>query len=223
MKQRFDVPTVLITRHDKTKANTANEATSILKGTKLDYPLTDEGIRQAEKDAKKLGKYDIAAISTSTMKRSKQSAEPLEKESGVKAVAKEGLDPWDIGFLTGWTRENGKDLIEYFIKSPERDVREGESYQSFWNDFTSALAKEMKAAEEESVEGDYRPRVVVTHSCGLLAAEALLSGSKPRPHVGAMPPPGSISALQKSKDGWALDFDFDGTGEPEMESVGAEE
>lgn len=217
-KKRLEYPTVIILRHDRTKWNTGNEATSRLKGTEYDLPLTAEGLAKARQDALKLKGYDITSISTSAMIRSKQSAKSIADVSGVPAVSYSKFNPWDVGYLAGHTREEAKDRIVYYIEHPDRTVPEGESYSDFWDTFTSAIAKEMASAEKGD-DDEYKPRVVITHSCGLLALEAFLTGSKPRPHVGSMPPPGSISAIEKRNGKWHLEFDWLSSGAPSKASA----
>lgn len=171
---------------------------------KYDLPLTAEGQKRAGQVGKQMAKLDISHLTRSDRLRAKQSTEPIVKETGIKEVENKAFNPWDIGYLAGHKRVEAEDRIAYYINHPKRAVPEGEPYEDFWDRATNALASEMKAAEKTPG----RPRIVTTHSCVVMAADALINGEDPKPHVGKMPPPGSITAIEKRNGSWSIRHDF---------------
>ncbi len=200
-KKELEYPTILLPRHQKTKWNKGGDEDR-LKGTEFDLPLTSEGQKEAEKLATVLGRYNIKSINRSKMLRNEQSIRPLEETAKIKAAVVLALDPWDIGYLSGHKRTEAEDRIHYYIRHPDKVVPEGQSYNDFWEAFTNFLATEMKYADAEGL------RIDSTHSCDILAAEAFINGEEPRPHVGKMPPPGSITAIEKKHGKWSLRHDW---------------
>lgn len=202
-KKEVEVPTVLITRHQKTAWNTGTDEDR-LKGTRFNLPITAEGRKEAIELARKLKDYPIASIKRSKMLRNEQSITPLGKEVGIDPVVILALDPWDVGYLSGQKRVSAQSRIEYYILHPHKQVPDGEAYDTFWDEFTNFLASEMKAAEKNPD----KLRVLSSHSCTVLAAEAFINGTEPKPHVGKMPPPGSITAVEKKNGHWTIRHDF---------------
>lgn len=198
--KEIDAPTVLLIRHGKTAFN-KDGGQDRLKGTKYDLPLTAEGKDEARVDAKTLSDYPIASLRHSPLKRSAQTAEIISRATGVASTEEKGLHPWDVGYLSGQKRDAFRGLIEWFIKHPDRRIRDGESYRDFFDTFGGALSRELaRAASDPS-----KARVLVSHSCGLLAAEAIVNGSEPKPHTGKdMAVPGRIMRITKTNGKWRI-------------------
>lgn len=199
-KRPIDKPTVFLTRHGKTAFNKGGEEDR-LKGTKYDLPLTSEGQQEAAKDAGILSKYPIASIEHSPMKRAKQTAALIASATGVPSNSNVALDPWDVGFMSGMKRGSAHALVSHYIDHPKATPRDGEPYGDWFDVFGDALASKMKEAEKTPGKA----HVIVTHSCGLLAADAIIHGDDPQPHTdGSMPAPGRIVPLVKSGGKWRM-------------------
>ena len=194
-------PTVFLARHGKTSMNTG-DGNDRLKGTRIDLPLTSEGKKQAERDAEKLAQFDIASIKHSPLKRSSETARIVSDRVGIKSDSADGLHPWDVGFMSGQKRDAFEPLIRWFIEHPDQPVRDGESYRDFFDTFGRELARELAAANRQPEKA----RVLVSHSCGLLAAEAILKGDEPKPHVGDMPGTGRIMRISKANGKWKISW-----------------
>jgi len=204
LKTEFDKPTVLLVRHGKTAFNKGREEDR-LKGTRYDLPLEPEGKREVEKDAKMLAKYDLASLGHSGMKRAKQSAEIISKHTGVEPEAVKQMDPWDVGYLSGQRRSIADARIRYYINHAHKPIPEGEAYQEWYDRFSQALANRLKRAQQTPGKA----HVLVTHSCGILAAEAAIRGENPRPHTADMPEPGRVVILEKRNGRWYIDLSPD--------------
>lgn len=198
-KKQFSRPTVLVVRHGSTEFN-EGPGGGRLKGTKYDLSLDSKGRDEAQADADKLRKWDIASLETSPAKRARETAAVIGEASGHSPKPNDGLRPWDVGYLSGQKRSEAAGRVAYYINHPTRQVPEGESYGSWFDDFSGALEK--KLAQAKKTPGS--AHVIVTHSTGNRAAPAVVNGTRPEPHVGKMPSPGRITAIEKVGGRWQI-------------------
>ena len=137
----------------------------------------------------------------------------LEKKVGIESKAVEWLDPWDVGFLAGWTREAARNFIEYFIRNAFKSVRDGENYGGWFDDFTDGLVAELKAAEKSHSSPIYKAHVLVTHSCNAMATKAVINGNEPKFHSEQGEKPSGLIKLSKKAGKWRMaDVDLSGPG-----------
>lgn len=193
-------PTVLVVRHGATSFNQGTDAKSRLKGTTYDLPLTDKGHEEAKRAADTVSKYPVGSVRHSAMLRSSQTARHVEDATGVKSEQDDGLDPWDIGYMAGLTREDAKRRVEYYIRNPHKVVPEGQSYGSWYDKYDSTLAREMRQAESTPLKA----RVLVTHSCNAAATPAIIEGAEPQFHSEQLEAPGAITKLEKRGGKWRM-------------------
>ena len=206
-------PTVLLIRHGATKFNSDSDSESKLKGTRFDLPLTDEGHEEAERVAQWLKDVPVASIKHSDMLRSSQTAAHLEKAVGQKSEAVKWLDPWDVGYLSGHTREDAKRRLEYYIRNAFKTVPEGEAYQDWVDDYEQGLIRELKAAEKEHNSPTYKARVIVSHSCNAMATDSIIKGDNPKFYGEQGEKPGGVVKLSKKAGKWRMaDVDMSGPG-----------
>lgn len=193
-------PTVLVVRHGATAFNRGSDETSRLKGTKYDLPLTDKGHEEAKRSADRIAQFPVAALRHSDMLRSAETAEHIERATGVKSQKDDGLDPWDVGYMAGQTRADAKRRIEYYIRNPQKTVPEGESYGSWYGGYEDSLAREMREAESKPLKA----RVLVTHSCNAAATPSIVDGEEPKFHSEHLEAPGAITKLEKRGGKWRM-------------------
>jgi len=212
--QELRDPTVFVVRHGATRFNSDSDEESRLKGTKFDLPLTDEGHEEAEVAAQWISQFDIGDLKHSDMLRSTETTRHIEKATGAKSEKAEGLDPWDVGYLSGHTRADAQRHIEYYIRNASKAVPEGEPYQDFFDAYADALAAELKAAERDHNSPTFKPHVLVTHSCNVMATQAIIDGQDPKFHSEtAGEKPGQITKLSKKAGKWKMaDVDLSGPG-----------
>ncbi len=90
--------TLYLTRHGETAENAAG----LVQGRGLDPDLNAVGRAQAEALARHLAGVPLAAVATSTQKRSQQTAAPvLAEHPGAVLVVRDGLDEMDWGVHEG--------------------------------------------------------------------------------------------------------------------------
>ncbi len=90
--------TLYLTRHGETDANAAG----LVQGRGMDPDLNAVGHAQAEALARCLADVPLAAVYTSTQRRSQQTAEPtLAGHDGARLVVRAGLDEMDWGVHEG--------------------------------------------------------------------------------------------------------------------------
>ena len=173
----------LLQRHGDTEANEANVFRS-----RLDPPLNNEGIKQAEAAAKSIAKMKgmkIKKIASSPMLRALQTADIISEELGLKTVQDRGLISWNLGFLTGMDKDKYKDVLDLYIDNPKVPVPDGESL----DDLETRLEEFMD--EELRTEGT----IYVTHNSNCVTIENLIRGNKDgRPESGekSVEPGGTI-------------------------------
>lgn len=145
----------LILRHGETELNAGDCFRS-----RLDPPLDDNGIRQAEKAAKWIAKnHKIFKIVSSPQLRAVQTADIVAEEVGVCVEQDRGLMPWALGFLSGKDKEKFQPILDLFIDNPKTEIPDGESLDAFEERtsefFEEALRCEAKYAETGTPESNY--------------------------------------------------------------------
>ena len=94
---------IRLVRHGETDGN----ARGLMLGTKVDWPLNEKGIAQAE-NLKLDSGFDF--IFSSPLKRTLQTAEILSKTLGAKLIVHQGLIERDKGILEGKTQAEVAEL-----------------------------------------------------------------------------------------------------------------
>lgn len=89
----------LFLRHGQAK----NNIEKILAGRTTGYPLTDQGIKQAEKIADFLKPFNISTIYSSPIERAEQTTNIVAKKLGLGYSIDERLTEIDMGPLSGMT------------------------------------------------------------------------------------------------------------------------
>lgn len=202
-KELFPNPTVIVVRHGHTSFN-SGPGGGRLKGTKYDLPLDSHGKREAREDARTLAGYDIAVVEGSDMKRSQETMREISKALHVRPEIDRAFHPWDVGYLSGQRRDVACDRIGYYIRNSHKPVPQGESYDDWFGKFSREFEHELKEAEGLKKDGKYQAMVVVTHSTGFKALEAILAGEKPEAHCGKLVGTGRMATVEKVKGKWHL-------------------
>jgi probable phosphoglycerate mutase len=107
-------------------------------------PLSDLGVRQAEKTAKLLAKEGINAIYSSDLHRALQTAEPLAKLLNLEVNASEAFRERHVGVLEGLTFDESKarhpdDYYALVNRSVNHVISGGESYRHLLRRITLKL------------------------------------------------------------------------------------
>ncbi|MDZ7657890.1 histidine phosphatase family protein [Fodinibius sp.] len=88
---------IYLARHGETEYNRCNQ----IQGRGIDASLNDTGIRQAQAIARDLQDISIQQIFSSSLKRSRQTAETIAKQQRLDVLAYRDLDEMDFGILEG--------------------------------------------------------------------------------------------------------------------------
>jgi broad specificity phosphatase PhoE len=104
---------------------------------KIKSPLTEKGIKQIKKAAKELKKKKIDLIFSSDLLRTRQTAEIVSKEIGVKVKLDKRLRESNVGILNNkpideigrfWDKERNLSPLEYYKKRFKIAPDKGENY-----------------------------------------------------------------------------------------------
>jgi len=111
-------------RHGATASNLMNPPR--LQGRTVDHDLTDEGRRQAERTASYLSKLRLAAVYSSPLRRSVQTAEQIARHRGLTVRISDELMEVDVGLWEGkgWD-EIERDDAERYRRFSEDSGRHG--------------------------------------------------------------------------------------------------
>lgn len=121
----------LFLRHGQAK----NNVEQILAGRKTGYPLTDQGIKQAEKIADFLKPFNISAIYSSPIERAEQTTSIVAKKLGLDYSIDERLTEIDMGPLSGMTfndmfARHGNIFLKFYEGHPVIEENGIESFSS---------------------------------------------------------------------------------------------
>lgn len=125
---------------------------------KIKYNLTEKGIKQANESAKKLKKENIDLIFASPVLRSKQTAEIVSKELGVKVKYDERLREMYHGDLEG---EPYSILAEVFGDLLKKRLKGGES-------FIDVRKRVFEATEEYEKKYQSKNILIISHNSPLV-------------------------------------------------------
>lgn len=121
----------LFLRHGQAK----NNVERILAGRTTGYPLTDQGIKQAEKIADFLKPFNISAIYSSPIERAEQTASIVAKKLRLDYSIDERLTEIDMGPLSGMTfddmfAKHGNIFLKFYEGHPIIEKNGIESFAS---------------------------------------------------------------------------------------------
>ena len=119
---------IFIVRHGETDSNKARK----LMGKGVDEPLNIEGIKQAYEFAKKIHKDDFDVIFTSPLKRAKQTADIISKETNIPIIEKDEIVERDFGSMSGksWD-EMIAEIKSENINFKEKDFEQKYDYRPY--------------------------------------------------------------------------------------------
>ena len=189
----------ILIRHGDTDTNEANQFRS-----RLDPPLNDKGIEQAEKLAESIHDegLKVERIIVSPLLRSVQTGDILADYLGLEVEQDRGLISWSLGFLSGKDRDQYAEILDFFIDNPKSVPPDGECLDDLeertFEFFNKALKSEKLTA-------------YVSHNSNLVTVENLVKGNKDgRPESGevGVEPGGAIGIYVDSEGKYSTDVLF---------------
>lgn len=119
-------------------------------------PLSELGVKQAEKTAKTLAKEGINVIYSSDLHRAMQTAEPLAKLLDLPVHASDAFRERHVGVLEGLTFDESKrafpkDYYALVNRKVHHVITEGESYRQLLRRITTKLNQITRAHQGERI------------------------------------------------------------------------
>lgn len=179
MDDRKRVPLILVARHGTTEANKKK----LFRGA-TDYPLDDQGFRDANRLAYYFEPMNISYVFSSPRTRAMQTADVICQRLNCDVMKVDDMRAWDIGDFAGLekTPEN-IEALQIYIEQPDLCPPNGESL----NQFRSRLAPVIEEGIEVSSACE-EPILFVSHSSVIHEISAMITGD----HMAAKVKPGGV-------------------------------
>ncbi len=142
----------LFLRHGQAR----NNVERVLAGRAAGYPLTDLGIKQAEKIAEFLEPFKISAIYSSPVERADQTAAIVSKKLNLDYKIDERLTEIDMGYLSGMPygqmfKKFGNIFLKFYEGHPVIEENKIETFASIKNRVIDLVEYASKKHNEEDV------------------------------------------------------------------------
>jgi len=199
----------VLVRHGDTDVNDANQFRS-----RLDPPLNDEGISQAERLAEAMYKanLEVERVIAGPLLRTVQTADIIAEKFGLNVEQNRGLISWSLGFLCGQDKDEYSELLDYYIDHPKSVPPKGECLDDLEQRTFEFFNEELKKDELT---------VFVTHNSNCVTVESFISGTKAgRPESGeaTVGPGGAIGIFVDEKGQYSTEVMFGEEKEANFES-----
>lgn len=190
---------LLIIRHGHTSLNMPGRDER-LRGW-LDVPLDGEGLEEAAETAAQVsGAYAVDAIYCSDLRRARQTAEVLRKQTKAPVTATSDLRPWNLGVFCGQRVREILPFLNLLNQHLDLAAPSGESFYQFYGRYSHRL-KELLTLAEASPNSI----AVVTHVRNLLAASSVITGSdKDKVPVKGGPHTGAVVVVEQHQGRWNI-------------------
>lgn len=178
--------TILLVRHGQTPTTG-----KVLPGRAKGLHLADEGHRQAQVAADRIGELKVHAVYSSPLERAKETAAPISKALGLKTKVDRGLFECDFGDWTGKELSKLNKLPEWqTVQRAPSTFRfpNGESFTEMQTRMVSALDRLRLAHPGETI-------VCVSHADTIKAAVAHALGTHIDLFQRIVISPASVSAI----------------------------
>jgi broad specificity phosphatase PhoE len=190
---------LLIIRHGHTSLNLPGRDER-LRGW-LDIPLDGEGLEEAAETAEQVSRMHVVdAIYCSDLRRARQTAEVLRKQTKAPVTATSDLRPWNLGVFCGQRVREILPFLNLLNQHLDLAAPGGESFYQFYGRYAHRLNELLRLAEQSS-----NCIAVVTHVRNLLAASSIITGSdKGKVPVKGGPHTGAQVVVEKEQGRWKI-------------------
>lgn len=155
MAEAPDITVCYFLRHGRTVANQSG----LFRGNK-NFPLSDDGIKDAYRAKKLFSEIPLSGIFSSDKVRATKTAEIVNEDKKVPVTASAILSALDIGEFSGQPRDKtNTDALQYYLDRPEEKIPGGESLKDFRNRIEPAIWEIFGAADDSGL-----PAILVCHS-----------------------------------------------------------
>ena len=144
---------IILLRHGENRANLTKEFSY----KKIDYPLTEKGVLQAQQTAETLRTRGIGAIYTSPLKRAQQTAQIVGEAVGLTPIVDEAFREFNVGRLedsppSNETWDQYHRVIHAWVKGQaEVPFPGGENNHQLWERYASGLRKVIQAHLDQTL------------------------------------------------------------------------
>lgn len=181
-------------RHGETSLNVGNVFRA-----RMDPPLDENGLLQAERAAQFLERYDLERIVTSPMLRAWQTAVVTQAAfPHVPIVQDRSLMPWDLGFMAGKDKDLYADLLEFYIENPDKVPPDGESLSAFKWRIEQFFKWEFEHREELTC--------YICSTSNIVSLNNIINGNDDlKPEIGESVEPGGVVAVVETEKGFEME------------------
>lgn len=161
-------PLMYLARH----GTTTDSGKNIFRGQR-DSALDKDGFLDAHALKEFFADKEWHRVFCSPMTRAIQTATIIcDDQSEYQPETTDGLEPWDIGFLTGLPKNKAnRDKMDFYINNPDETPEGGESRRDFERRVWPLLADGIRMGWESGI-----PPIVVVHSSIIHSLSHLLLG-----------------------------------------------
>lgn len=189
---------LLLVRHGHTRLNSHGKDER-LRGW-IDVPLDEQGLREAYETARLAIGYRVDAIYCSDLRRARQTAEVLRKQTKAPVIATKELRPWDLGAFAGQRVREIIPFLNLLNNRPALGAPGGESFHQFYDRYSSRLKALLELTDRSS-----NCIMAVTHVRNLLACPTILNdGDRDRVPVRGGPTTGTLVVIEKQDGKWTM-------------------
>jgi broad specificity phosphatase PhoE len=190
---------LLIIRHGHTSLNMPGRDER-LRGW-LDVPLDSEGLEEAAVTAGQVHtRHTVDAIYCSDLRRARQTAEVLRKQTKAPVTTTSDLRPWNLGVFCGQRVREILPFLNLLNQHLDLAAPSGESFYQFYGRYAHRL-KELLTLAEASPNSI----AVVTHVRNLLATSSVITGSDcDKVPVKGGPQTGAVVVVEKDQERWKI-------------------
>jgi broad specificity phosphatase PhoE len=190
---------LLIIRHGHTSLNMPGRDER-LRGW-LDVPLDGEGLEEAAETAEQVSRlHTVDAIYCSDLRRARQTAEVLRRQTKSPVTATSDLRPWNLGVFCGQRVREILPFLNLLNQHLDLAAPSGESFYQFYGRYSHRLKELLNLAEASP-----NSVAVVTHVRNLLATSSVITGSdKAKVPVKGGPHTGAVMVIEKEQGRWRI-------------------
>lgn len=144
--------------------------------------------------------YSVDAIYCSDLRRARQTAEVLQRQTKAPVTHTSDLRPWNLGVFCGQRVREVLPYLNLLNRHPNLSAPSGESFYQFYGRYAHCLNELLVRAEQST-----NCIVAVTHVRNLLAtATIVLGGDKDKMPVKGGPHTGALVVVEKIEGSWKI-------------------
>jgi broad specificity phosphatase PhoE len=166
-------------------SETKNNASGRFRGS-VNVPLDENGKQDAEKLSSYFKPIAISKIFSSPKDRAISTAEAVAKPKGIKVDVVDGLQPLNVGYLSGEKKDDHIHVMDYFQKFPAEHIPMGDSIESFRKRSQPAIQSVLDYGKANAI-----PPLAAVHSSIIHEVNHMLTGN----HSQTLVKPGGIIAV----------------------------